>query len=283
MAPPPAVAAQVAKSLDPAPAPAAKEPVYVLLLGDDHRPGQGRQRSDTMMLARVDTVKKNVLLLSIPRDTRIEIPGHGIGKINAAYAYGGPALAITAVKKLTGLPVNHFAEIDFQGLTDVVDSMGGLMIDVDREINDEYRAKYHNGVAHISKGYQRLNGAQALTFVRSRAFPEGDFIRVMHQRQFLMALAKQAMSASQVAKLPAIMDAASQHMTTDMALPDLMAFAREIRGIPEKSFIGRTVPGKGEMIKGGWYLVPDPVRSKQLFEAVGRGEVPTGPVDTSYQ
>jgi LCP family protein required for cell wall assembly len=283
MAPTKEIAVQLQKELDPAPAVASKEPMYVLLMGDDKRPGEKRARSDTLMLARVDAEQKKIFLLSIPRDTRVPIEGHGTTKINAAYAYGGPALAVKTVKAFTGLPVNHFMEIDFQGLTRVVDSMGGLWINVDRPIRDEYRKRNGDGVVSIDKGFQKLNGAQALTYVRSRWFPAGDFVRVLHQREFVMAVAKQALTPAQIPRLPWIIDTVSENLTTDMSVQDLLALAQDMKGISKEQFVGRTVPGKGAMINGGWYLIPDKTRTADLLNAMKNGTAPAGKEDSSFQ
>jgi LCP family protein required for cell wall assembly len=286
MAPSKQDAEQLALVLDPVTAGTismpGKEPTYILLMGDDRRPGETRARSDTMMLARLDREKKAVLLISIPRDTRVTIEGHGTAKINAAYAYGGPALAVKTVQQFTGLPVNHYMEVDFKGLTRAVDVLGGLWIDVDRSIHDEYRAQAGDGVVSIDKGYQKLDGAQALTYVRSRAFPEGDFVRVLHQRTFLMAFAKAALALPK-SQMPALIDSVSQNLVTDMSISDLTSLAGDLKGMPTSRIVGRTVPGRGSMISGGWYLIPDETRTKQLFDYARRGEVPPGPVDTSYQ
>jgi LCP family protein required for cell wall assembly len=290
MAPSKEDAERLSQALDPIPVPVAtgtismpaKEPIYILLMGDDRRSGETRARSDTLMLARVDREKKAILLISIPRDTRVTIEGHGTAKINAAYAYGGPALAVKTVQQFTGLPVNHYMEIDFNGLTRAVDVQGGIWIDVDRNIHDEYRAMAGDGVVSIDKGYQKLNGAQALTYVRSRWFPEGDFVRVLHQRTFLFAFAKQAFALPK-SQMPALIDAVSQNLVTDMSIADLTSFAKDLKGMSMKNMVGRTVPGRGQTINGGWYLIPDETRTKQLFDYAQRGEVPPGPVDTSYR
>jgi LCP family protein required for cell wall assembly len=266
-------AKQVAAAVDVQPA-VATEPMYVLLIGDDRRPGETRARSDTLMLARVDATSKKVSLLSLPRDTRVTIQGYGIGKINAAYAYGGPALAIKTVKQFTGLPVNHYMQVDFEGLTQVVDTLGGLWVSVDRPIT---------GTVNISPGYQRLNGAQALSFVRSRNFPEGDFVRVQHQRQFLMALAKQAMSSKQITRMPAILGQISQYLETDMSVSQILTLAGQLKGVAEKDVAGQTVPGRGAMLAGQWYLLPDETRVKQLFQQFRTGQLPEKPIDTGFQ
>jgi anionic cell wall polymer biosynthesis LytR-Cps2A-Psr (LCP) family protein len=112
-----------------------KEPFTILLTGNDARKGEEVARADTIILAKVDPKAKKIWMLSIPRDTRVEIPGHGVNKINAARELGGAddgdALLIETVKQFTGIPVNYYMEVSFLGFVKAVDTVGGLWIDVD--------------------------------------------------------------------------------------------------------------------------------------------------------
>ena len=116
-------------------------------------------------------------------------------KITHANVYGGPALAIQTVKDFTGLPINHYMEVDFEGFVKLVDIVGGVTVKLDRPINDKKGASSSGGVSNVTyipAGKQTLNGQQALTFVRSRKFLDGDFTRIKHQQQFMIALLKKA-------------------------------------------------------------------------------------------
>lgn len=272
----------LAKTLDPAPSAGSQDPLYILILADDRRASETQARTDAMIVARVDPKNKKVILLSISRDTRVPIQGFGTTKINQAHILGGPALAVDTVKRFTGLPINHYVRLDFEGLTELVDVMGGLNIDVDRPINETYREQGIPFVAHIDKGYQRLDSAQTLAYVRSRMFPEVDFVRCLHQRTFLVALAKEALKASPTRQM-LILASASDHLRSDMSVGQLLSLARDLRGITEKDVVGRTVPGKFVMIDRVSYILPDEARTKELLDYMRRGEVPPGPVDTSFQ
>jgi LCP family protein required for cell wall assembly len=274
-------AGELSKVLDPAPSRIATQPVYILLIGDDRR-AEPQARSDGLILARIDPVKKSVVMLSIPRDTRVPIPGHGVSKINAAHSWGGPPLAIQTVKDFTGLPVNHYVVADFGGLTDLVDVMGGISIDVDREINDEYRKNDQSLVWHIDKGYQKLNGAQALTYVRSRWFPEGDFVRCLHQRTFLKALATAALEASPTRRM-LLVALASKDLKSDMSIAQILDLANAMKGVDPDAALGRTVPGKDTKINGIWFTIPNQQRTRELVGYVARGEVPPGAADWGYE
>jgi LCP family protein required for cell wall assembly len=117
-------------------------------------------------VARIDPKNKKIAMISIPRDSRVQIPGKRINKINAAAVYGGPSLVIKTVKELTGLPISHYANLKFNGFRDVVDAIGGVWIDVPKDIYDTQASAYGKKYASVKKGYQKLDGRHALTFVR---------------------------------------------------------------------------------------------------------------------
>jgi len=263
------VAKKVEKVLDKPAAAADARYTYVLLLGDDRRPGEKRARTDTIMLARLDAQTGKVVMLSIPRDTRAEVPGHGMTKINHAGAYGGAPLSIATVKKFTGLPVHHYVQIDFEGFDDIVDSLGGVDMFVERPVD------YGQGVT-IPSGMQHLNGKQALSVVRNRkAYADGDFARIRTQRAFLSAVARKATSSSQIGRLPGVVNGASNHIETDLSISEIMSLVRAYGAAAAGDLPGYTVPGSPKRIDGISYVVPDTEGATALFDALRRGETPT--------
>jgi polyisoprenyl-teichoic acid--peptidoglycan teichoic acid transferase len=159
----------------------------IMLLGSDRRPkntpdrAAAGARSDTIMLIRLDPSKKAIALMSLPRDLRVNIPGHGTDKLNAAYDIGGPKLTLETVKHLTGLPINHVVNVDFRGFWAGVDALGCVYADIDRRyFNDTSEFAYIN----IQPGYQRLCGRQALEYVRYR-HEDDDLVRSARQQDFL--------------------------------------------------------------------------------------------------
>ena len=172
------------------------DPQTLLLLGSDRRPknnaeGAGGARSDTIMLVRLDPGKKATAVLSLPRDLKVEIPGHGVDKINAAYDYGGPALTLDTVKQVTGLVVNHVINVHFTGFWRAVNAVGCVYADIDRRyFNDSAEYSYIN----IQPGYQRMCGRKALQYVRFR-HEDTDIVRASRQQDFLRQ-AKQQITAS---------------------------------------------------------------------------------------
>jgi LCP family protein required for cell wall assembly len=162
------------------------KPQTVMLLGSDRRPktnaeGASGARSDTIILVRLDPSRDATALMSLPRDLKVQIPGHGVEKINAAYEYGGPRLTLRTVKQLTGLSINHVINVDFRGFWAAVNALGCVYADIDR--------RYFNnapGFAYINvePGYQKMCGRHALQYVRFR-HEDTDLVRSARQQDFL--------------------------------------------------------------------------------------------------
>lgn len=222
-----------------------QEPYNLLILGYDKRPKDTQYRADTMILARVDPKTKQVWMLSLPRDLRVDIPGYGHNKLNSAFVHGQEKLAVKTVEKLTGEKVNHFVGVNFTGFKKVVDAMGGVWVDVPTDINDikADRSKGHRA-ARIDAGYQLLDGEHALTFVRTRDFPDADFSRMKNQQAFFRAVADQIATKTSVAKLPRIVSAMAPYMSTDMGLVDMIKTAQALKGAGSKNVYTATLPGE---------------------------------------
>lgn len=204
-----------------------EEPFTVLLLGSDARsddPSMGA-RTDTIVLVRVDPTINDITMLSIPRDTRVNIPNVGYEKLNAAFTYGGPSGTIAAVKELCGVDIDHYAEINFEGLVGLIDAIGGIDVHVDETINDP-----DAGNVVIPEGDQHLDGAAALTFSRSRAFVDGDFTRVSNQRKVIEAIVHRGLEAP-ATELYGIIQSCTGFLTTDsgMDVDFIYSLADQIR------------------------------------------------------
>jgi len=163
------------------------KPQTIMLLGSDRRPKNNLEgaaegaRSDTIILVRLDPKKKATALMSLPRDLKVQIPGHGTDKINAAYEQGGPRLTLKTVKQLTGLRINHVINIDFRSFYAGVNALGCIYADVDRRyFNNSAQFAYIN----VPAGYQRLCGREALQYVRFR-YEDNDLVRSARQQDFL--------------------------------------------------------------------------------------------------
>ena len=164
--------------------------VNVLLIGRDEAQEGDPGRSDTQILVRLDPDTKSISMLSVPRDLRIDIPGVGVDKMNAAYSYGGAALVVGTFSQLTGLEINHYVETDFSGFWHAVNILGGVYIPVDHRYYVAETASYKS--IDLAPGYQLLRGHDALDFVRFRHDERGDFGRMQRQQLFLRETQRQS-------------------------------------------------------------------------------------------
>jgi LCP family protein required for cell wall assembly len=195
------------------------QPVNILLIGSDRRmdarDAGDKGRSDTMLLLRLDPQAHTISMLSVPRDLYVNIPGHGMERVNVAYTWGGPKLTVQMFQQLTGLKINHFIDINFLGFVNIVDKLGGIYVDVDRR----YYTPMNSGHMDINlqPGYQRLNGHQAIRFVRFRSDGAGDFNRMVRQQIFLHEVERQAKRWS-VGELPGLIKAFTKNAISDIKL-----------------------------------------------------------------
>jgi LCP family protein required for cell wall assembly len=217
----------------------------VVLLGSDAR-GDEVSRSDTIVVS-----KAGGGMLAVPRDTLVDIPGVGKDKINAAYANGGPELTIETLENLTGLRLNHYVVVNFGGVEDIVDAMGGITLEVDNPI----RVGIDGRRVAIPAGNQELNGLQALAYVRYRGGPTADIGRIGRQQKFLKELARQSTSPANLPRLPAVALATWRNIDTNMNFLQLSRFAIRTRlsGIEGAELY----PGTPQYIDGISYWVPD--------------------------
>jgi LCP family protein required for cell wall assembly len=167
-------------------------PQTIMLLGSDRRyvdiKAHNPTRSDTIILVRLDPSKGATALMSLPRDLKVRIPGHGTDKINAAYAFGGPKLTVKTVRSLLHIPINHVINMNFGGFRGAVDKLGCIYTDVDRRYFNDNRPPFGGGgnyaTIDVKAGYQKLCGQNALDYVRYRHF-DSDLVRAARQQEFL--------------------------------------------------------------------------------------------------
>lgn len=199
-----------------------KEPVHILLMGTDTRDADSNGRSDSMMVATIDPVTKKAYIMSILRDTYVDIPGHGSSRLNAAYSYGGVELAKETVSNLLGIPIDYYVTIDFEGFKTLVDTIGGVEIDVEKDMNYTDGGDQHRYDIHLTKGLQHLDGTHALQYVRFRHDATSDFTRTERQRKFLTALAAELQSSTSIVKLPSILSSIAPYLHTNLSLTDMI-------------------------------------------------------------
>lgn len=209
---------------------AAKEgdPMTVVLYGiDDDAERQQEnlgQRSDSIVLMSINPEDKKTVMVSVPRDTRAKIVGHGTTeKINHAYAYGGPKMAVNSLEKLMDVPVDHYISIDMDGVKTVVDELGGVTI----TSNGSFITKDSTNTYQFTKGEQyKMDGKKALAYMRSRKEDGagGDEGRQLRQQQVITAVAREAFSVNSVTKLNGIFKAAQDNLKTDLSFVQLNRF-----------------------------------------------------------
>ncbi|XRQ06494.1 LCP family protein [Actinomadura welshii] len=229
----------------------------------------GQQRTDTIMLLHLPADREKAYIVSFPRDSWVEVPGYGNQKINAAFSYGGPALLIETVEHLTGIRIDHYGAIDFEGFKSMTDALGGVTVNIKETVYDPARKK------QWTAGKQKLNGEEALLFVRQRYnLPNGDFDRIKRQQAFLGALAKQAADRGTLTnplKLDRFLSALTKSISVDegVSAGDLRSLALSMRGVRASDVMFMTAPHKGTGTRAKQSVVfLDGTKAKALFEAV---------------
>jgi LCP family protein required for cell wall assembly len=221
---------------------AGSEPIFVLLIGSDARPGEEvtETRADSIHIVGINPAKQKAAIVGFPRDSYVTIPGRGTDKINAAMAIGGPELVVQTVEELTGITIDYWALTWFQGFDRMIDGVGGLSMDVPFDVFDELAE------ASIEAGPQVLSGADALAFARARhALPSGDFGRSENQGRLMIAALAQF--KKQFAKDPASLltwiGAGLRNAQTTVPLDQLMALAFTGSTLDAKRVVNVVIPG----------------------------------------
>lgn len=256
------------------------KPFYMMLIGSDIREGQDRSesRSDTNILVRVDGSTNTVTMISIPRDTAIDIEGHGVSKFNNAYSYDGAAGVIREASQLCGVDIAHYAEVNFNNLISLVDAIGGVDVEVSELINDpdaDNTSWDPNATPIIIEpGLQHLDGEAALVFARSRAYADGDFTRAENQRKLIQAIVDKVL-ALPVTELPSVIEAAAQSVTTDLSVTDIINLAQQFQD-GDLTIYSAMVPSVAQYVNGVSYVFADTDSLAEMMEVTNAGEDPSG-------
>lgn len=221
--------------------------------------------SDSMLLLRFDPKQEKVSVLSIPRDTRVYIDGHGVRKINHANEYGGPALAAaTASELLGGINVDRYVRVNVQGIEKLIDALGGVTVNVPKDM------KYNDFSQHLyidlKKGVQHLNGDKAMQFLRFRYDGYGDISRVQRQQMLMRSAVEQTLKPATVVKIPQILSVIQSHLDTNLTVKELMALANFASQTDRANVQMMMLPGdfnSGDEPVSYW--LPDHQRINQLM------------------
>ena len=243
--------------------------VNILLMGIDHR-ANDVGRSDTLVLLTVDMKKDKAAILSIPRDTRVNIAGNGYDKINHTYAFGGHELTCSTVKELLGAPIDYYALLDTGAFVDVIDTLGGVDITVERPMHYEDPWDDNGGlVIDFQPGRQHLDGQKSIEYVRYRD-EQGDLGRIGRQQNFARELISQTKVTELIAKLPALLKTADNAVVTNLTISERCRLATFLAGLKKESFNSSMLPGRPAYLDSISYWLPDIKRARlQLADAMG--------------
>jgi LCP family protein required for cell wall assembly len=265
-------------------------PLNVLVAGVDVRAGLTRHQqlalhvgrdvssnSDTLMLVHVSGDRRHVTVVSLPRDSWVNIPGHGMNKINAAYGLGGPHLVVQTVEQNTGLTINDFIQVNFLGFVKVIDALGGVNICLPFAVDDPYSG------LHLSAGRHHVNGITALMYARDRhSFATSDLARIQDQQRLLASLLSEAISSGTLAnpvKLSKFLQAALAAVKVDQGL-NVSALADQLRGISPHEVRFMTVPLSNynyQTPTGELAVLWDATQSQKLFQELKNDQTATKP------
>lgn len=262
---------------------ATGDALVFLVVGSDSRDGldslvnfgpAGGQRGDVIMLVKLDQSTGVTQLLSIPRDLWVDIPGHGMGKINAAYAYGGPSLMVQTIRENLGIGVNHYVEVDFVGFIAMVDELGGI------EMTFPHPARDVSSGLNVEAGTQTVDGYTALAYARSRKYQElqngewqsvnaTDLGRTQRQQEVVRLILSELKSPGSIAEAGQIAGSLAQHMTVDatLARSSVGGLAWDFRGLLTGSIEGQTLPVYGDTIGNASVVIADEPEASETISA----------------
>ncbi len=242
-----------------------KNEILFLLMGvdaEDVSKSKGT-RTDTMMLTKVNFGTGDISLLSIPRDTRLNVNGR-LDKVNSAHAIGGPELSVETVEDFLGIEIKYYVKVDYRIVKDVVDSIDGVVVDVPMTmIYRDPTAKPPLNI-NIKKGIQKLDGKNAHDFLRFRhnndmtvGYPEGDVGRIKTQQYFMKELVKQTLQPKNIFNLPSLIKTYYNNVETNIPLTLMLKGAASASKIDVENMTTETVPGVGEYVGAVSYYIYD--------------------------
>jgi LCP family protein required for cell wall assembly len=273
----------------------ASGPLNILIAGLDERTGLTRQQqlrlhvgassgetdTDTLMLVHVPADHRDVEVVSLPRDSWVNIPGHGMNKINAALGIGGPQLMVSTVEQATGLQINDYVEINFLGFVKVIDALGGVNICLPYAVDDP------DSGLHISAGVHHVDGITALEYARDRhSFPTSDLARIQDQQHLIATALTEGLSSGTLTnpgRLTSFLSAARGAITVDQGF-NIVSLADQLRGISASDITFTTVP-----LSNSNYMTPtgqsavlwDNAAATALFTELKNDKAPSRPAGSS--
>jgi LCP family protein required for cell wall assembly len=252
-----------------APIESSQEPVTILILGLDTRDTlNDKGRADIIMMLYLNPEEITGSLLSIPRDTLVDIPDHGEDKINAAYAYGGEELMIKTINSFLGAEINHYVTLDFEGFIQLIDALGGVDINIERPLVDPKSG------ANFSAGNHHLTGEQALSYTRSRSTELGDIGRIQRQQQLFKELLKQKLDIRYLSSVPYYFNILVDNTRTDLDILTILSYSKAVLSFSSESFETSIIPSRSSWVKDDTVSVqiPDIEEARAMWERIINGE-----------
>jgi len=250
------------------PAFGGRDRVTILALGVDN--SEGRGLADTIIALVVWPKTGEIAALSIPRDSRVVVPGVGTRRINASHAYGGLPLTIETVEMLLGIPLDYYIEVNVAGLVGLVDAIGGIDIEVEKRMH--YRDRSQNLLIDLQPGLQHLTGEQAVGYVRFRHDAMGDLGRIERQRKFLRVVAGELLSPTNVRRLPRLADTFVETVETNLTVRDILSLKKIIEQMGPDAMRMASLPASPRTIGGQSVLELDPEEVQQTVDRVLWGQ-----------
>jgi polyisoprenyl-teichoic acid--peptidoglycan teichoic acid transferase len=241
------------------------DPFSVLLLGvEDYSDEYDQGRSDTIMVATFNPKDQTMKLVSIPRDTLVDIPGYEENKINHSFSYGGKELVIDTVEDFLDIPIDYYVTVNFDGFKNIIDEVGGVTVDVPfdfYDINKDWE-KFT-----FKEGKQKLNGEEALVYARMRKKdPRGDFGRNERQRQIVTSLMDKVLSPKTFLKADDLAEEVGDNIETNMKIKEGLAFVQKYNDFSKSSLEQIEFSGTDQYYSGVYYFIPDEERTEEIKE-----------------
>lgn len=244
--------------------------VSVLLIGADQRSGEEKFNTDSIILASIDPEGPRISLLSIPRDTRVSVPGYPDIKINSVASLKDLQTLQEVVANLSGIPVSGYIQTNFEGFKQIIDTLGGVTVNVEKDMYYE-TGDEKDGYINLKKGVQRLDGEKALQYARFRHDALADISRTARQQVVLKAVAKEMLQMKTLPKLPLLIPQLTKVVHTNLTLGDILKLSKATVGFDKADIVSQTLPGKFLDLEGVSYWDVDSIQAKEVVSNLLRG------------
>lgn len=235
----------------------SKDPISILLMGIENYSSEGVGRTDSLLVATFNPYDQTMKLLSIPRDTQVQIPGESdLDKINHAYAFGGKDLTIETVENFLDIPIDYYATVNFKGFKDIIDEIGGVTVEVPFDFWE--KSDINNKRIDFTKGTMTLDGEKALAYARMRKQdPRGDFGRNDRQKQIITAAINKILSPTNILKMDNIAMHIGDNVETNLKVSEALAMQSNFPDFNTSKIEQLAIKGEDLYLNGIYYFHPD--------------------------